>query len=202
MLRSSSATSNSSYSEKPLSRRHPLEEGQIPAQRRRSLSGMLGVRARYRVAYTILTACAIYLFVVAVERRLSVDAVPPFESFGGEVFGESGRGRTPMAAKARAAEKQAVLASGGGRVPLPAAGEGPSHKVKDGFLRVDMDARVHPIMQLVRDARRKWDAKTAKQSRTLRDAVDEYQSRYMQHPPKGFDKWWRYVVYVPSPRRR
>ncbi|EKD04645.1 Cap3p [Trichosporon asahii var. asahii CBS 8904] len=195
MLRSSSFSGNSSsYDEKPLSRRrHSVEEGMLPAQQRRhGLSAMLGVRTRYRIAYAILTACIIYLFVVGIEKQLS-PSIPSFESFAGEIPAETERGGTVKARAAHQAAKQAVL--GGKRVPLPAEVEGaPAHKVKEGFLRVDPNARVHPIHQLIRDARRKWDTKLAKQSRTLREAVDEYQNRYYQHPPKGFEKWWRYVV--------
>lgn len=170
--------------------RHRHNDG-MSAARRRGLSAM-SVRTRYRVAYAILTACIIYLFVVGVERRLAPD-VPPFESFGGEIFPMAAERGGPPAARAAHKAEQAVLGGAPARVPVPVP-DGGGHKVKDGFLRVDPDARVHPIHQLIRDARRKWDAKRARQSRTLREAVDEYHSRYYQHPPKGFDKWWRYVV--------
>lgn len=200
MLRSASSSSTGSsysdYGEKSSSwQRHSAEDGLHPAQQqRRGLSALLGVRTRYRVAYGVLTACIIYLFVVGIEKQLS-PSVPSFESFAGEIPVETERGGTAKARAAHQAAKQAVLGGGGKRVPLPAEAEGaPAHKVKDGFLRVDPNAPVHPIHQLIRDARRKWDTKLAKQSRTLRDAVDEYQNRHFQHPPKGFEKWWRYVV--------
>jgi hypothetical protein len=71
------------------------------------------------------------------------------------------------------------------------------HDVKDGLLRVNMSLPVtaHPIKQLIRDAKEKWDAKNAMQSRTLKQAVAEYKRRNRGlNPPKGFDKWWRFVV--------
>lgn len=80
-------------------------------------------------------------------------------------------------------------------MPLPAnVDKSSGHQIKDGFLYINPNAQIHPIHQLIRDARRRWDAKLAKQSKTLREAVEEYQNRYQQHPPQGFDKWWRYVV--------
>lgn len=191
MLRSRSTHSSNgsnSYDEKPpYRRRHSVEEGEHPSQqRRRGLAAILDAPGEYRFAYAIGAAFIIYIFVLAVDRRLSSGV----ESFSGT----GGRGGTPSAAQARAAAKQAILDASAKRVPLPAEVESAGHKVKNGFLHVDMNSRIHPIHQLIHDARQKWDAKLAKQSRTLREAVDEYQSRYYQHPPKGFEKWWRYVV--------
>jgi hypothetical protein len=51
-----------------------------------------------------------------------------------------------------------------------------------------------PITALIESAHTKWESTLAKQSRTLEEAVNEYQSRYKQNPPKGFDKWWQYVM--------
>ncbi|WRT70499.1 uncharacterized protein IL334_007497 [Kwoniella shivajii] len=63
-----------------------------------------------------------------------------------------------------------------------------------GLLQVNPKSTVHPIYQLIRDARSKWDDKVSRQSKTLLDATKEYQTRYGRKPPKGFDKWWNYVV--------
>lgn len=52
----------------------------------------------------------------------------------------------------------------------------------------------HPIHGLVADARRKWDAKVARQSTTLNEASDEYRRRYSREPPPGFDKWYFFGV--------
>lgn len=71
------------------------------------------------------------------------------------------------------------------------------HEVKNGLLSVNMSLPVsaHPIKQLIKDAKEQWDAKNAMQSRTLKQAVAEYKRRNRGlNPPKGFDKWWRFVV--------
>ncbi|KAG8870069.1 Glycosyltransferase Family 90 domain containing protein [Tulasnella sp. 331] len=52
----------------------------------------------------------------------------------------------------------------------------------------------HPIFELLESAEKKWQEKLSRSSRTLRDAVTEYQRRYHRMPPKGFDKWWNFVV--------
>ncbi|KAL7425261.1 hypothetical protein Q5752_000949 [Cryptotrichosporon argae] len=82
------------------------------------------------------------------------------------------------------------------RAPLPPAVQTrslPDHAVRDGLLRVDPDSKVHPVYQLVRDARDAWDAKIAAQSTTLAGAVAEYRRRHGRAPPRGFDKWWAWV---------
>jgi len=70
------------------------------------------------------------------------------------------------------------------------------HPVEKGVLAVDTSLPVtsHPILQLTQHARREWDDKVARQSKTLRDAVNEYKKRNRgMNPPKGFDKWWKLV---------
>lgn len=47
----------------------------------------------------------------------------------------------------------------------------------------------HPIHDLINNATREWDAKRARQSKTLVEAVREYKRRHKRNPPKGFDKW-------------
>ena len=69
----------------------------------------------------------------------------------------------------------------------------PDHPIERGMLKVNPASQVHPIYQLIRDARIAWDQKVANQSKSLQDAVTEYERRYHQLPPKGFDKWWDYV---------
>ena len=68
----------------------------------------------------------------------------------------------------------------------------------DGRLLVNPDAP-HPIFQLIRDAEAAWDAKLARASKTLDEAIAEYRRRYRRAPPLGFDKW--YVRVVPAPQR-
>jgi hypothetical protein len=52
----------------------------------------------------------------------------------------------------------------------------------------------HPIVELRDRAKREWDAKLARQSKTLEDAVNEYRRRYKRRPPIGFDKWFEYAT--------
>lgn len=58
----------------------------------------------------------------------------------------------------------------------------------DGLLEVNSKGR-HPIYDLVDNAKKKWNAKMARQSKTLREAVREYKRRYQRDPPLGFDDW-------------
>lgn len=51
----------------------------------------------------------------------------------------------------------------------------------------------HPILSMIKRAENEWNTKVKKQSKTLKDAVMEYQRRYKKNPPRGFDKWWAYV---------
>ncbi|MCJ1313773.1 hypothetical protein MMC25_007453 [Agyrium rufum] len=54
---------------------------------------------------------------------------------------------------------------------------------------------VHPIEWLMQKANREhstWLAQVSK-STSLGQAVDEYQRRYKQRPPPGFDKWYAYA---------
>ncbi|KAJ9105551.1 hypothetical protein QFC19_003533 [Naganishia cerealis] len=80
---------------------------------------------------------------------------------------------------------------------ITARKEGFRHDIQDGLLNVNMSLPVsaHPIKQLIKDAHDQWRAKNARQSKTLKQAVAEYKRRNRGlAPPKGFDKWWRFVV--------
>ncbi|OAX83385.1 hypothetical protein ACJ72_02260 [Emergomyces africanus] len=58
------------------------------------------------------------------------------------------------------------------------------------------EAAHHPIDILISRAKvhyGQWVAK-AKQSQNLEEAVAEYQQRYKQHPPLGFDSWYKYAT--------
>ena len=48
----------------------------------------------------------------------------------------------------------------------------------------------HPIAQLMDEARIKHEAKVARQSKTLPQAIAEYTRRYHRSPPPGFDLWF------------
>jgi hypothetical protein len=74
------------------------------------------------------------------------------------------------------------------------------HKIKGGFLEVDLElpATQHPIQQLITTAKATWEAKKRAQSGTLKAAVKEYKRRHGgRNPPRGFDKWWKFVMCVP-----
>ncbi|KZT55623.1 glycosyltransferase family 90 protein [Calocera cornea HHB12733] len=51
----------------------------------------------------------------------------------------------------------------------------------------------HPILDLIVRSSREWQLKLARQSRSLPEAVAEYQRRYGRVPPRGFGAWWAYV---------
>lgn len=51
----------------------------------------------------------------------------------------------------------------------------------------------HPIPKLMADARRAFDDKVKRQSKTLVQAVEEYERRYGRRPPKGFDQWFEFA---------
>lgn len=89
------------------------------------------------------------------------------------------------------------MATGPARVPLPTEARfraNGNHVVERGLLQVNMESRLHPIYKLIRDARNAWDVKLEGQSESLEEAVVEYRRRYGRQPPKGFDRWWKYVV--------
>ncbi|KAJ7596240.1 glycosyl transferase family 90-domain-containing protein [Mycena floridula] len=52
----------------------------------------------------------------------------------------------------------------------------------------------HPIFELMREAEREWDRKIRVASSGLDEAILEYRRRYRRRPPRGFDKWWEYVL--------
>jgi hypothetical protein len=52
----------------------------------------------------------------------------------------------------------------------------------------------HPIAKLMADAEDKYKALLSKQSKTLAEAVHEYQRRYNRDPPNGFDEWFDFAT--------
>lgn len=65
-----------------------------------------------------------------------------------------------------------------------------------GLVTIEDDTQEHPIKTLMTTAQQEWENKNSRQSRTLREAVTEYQKRYERAPPKGFNKWWHYAKYA------
>ena len=47
----------------------------------------------------------------------------------------------------------------------------------------------HPVLALLRDGEVKWQARMARQSKTLEEAVEVYKERWGRPPPLGFDNW-------------
>ncbi|KAG8919514.1 hypothetical protein FRC00_011243, partial [Tulasnella sp. 408] len=52
----------------------------------------------------------------------------------------------------------------------------------------------HPLLDLIEEADKKWEATVKRQSKTLEEAVREYERRYNRPPPKGFDDWYRFAT--------
>lgn len=73
-----------------------------------------------------------------------------------------------------------------------------SSVLRSKFLRAKAQAPKppiqHPIPGLMSNARQEFDAKIARQSKTLSAAVAEYERRYNRSPPKGFDEWYEFAV--------
>lgn len=54
----------------------------------------------------------------------------------------------------------------------------------------EADLSVHPILRLVEHHHVKYEAMVNRQSKTLPEAVEEYQRRYHRRPPPKFDQWF------------
>ena len=59
----------------------------------------------------------------------------------------------------------------------------------DGLLDVNPKGK-HPILELIERSETQWERKVERQSKTLKQAVDEYKRRYKRLPPKGFEIWY------------
>jgi hypothetical protein len=51
----------------------------------------------------------------------------------------------------------------------------------------------HPIDELMANAKKEWEAKVERQSKTAEEAVEEYKRRYKRDPPVGFVEWYEYA---------
>ncbi|KAF5354282.1 hypothetical protein D9756_007151 [Leucocoprinus leucothites] len=80
-------------------------------------------------------------------------------------------------------------------VPTPPTKPRPEEHIyrPDGLLEVNYNGS-HPILELIREAERKWEEKLQRASKSLTEAVLEYRRRYKRDPPKGFDLWWEYAM--------
>ena len=72
-----------------------------------------------------------------------------------------------------------------------------SYILRSTFLRAKAQAPRppihHPIPKLMADARATFDTMLSRQSKTLDQAVAEYERRYSRKPPKGFDEWFKFA---------
>jgi hypothetical protein len=62
----------------------------------------------------------------------------------------------------------------------------------NGLVEVNPEGQ-HPIYDLLDRSKDTWQKKLDGASKTLEQAVDEYRRRYHRAPPRGFDRWWKYV---------
>jgi hypothetical protein len=53
--------------------------------------------------------------------------------------------------------------------------------------------RQHPIPELIRLGKLKWQKKLENQSKSFKETIQEYKRRYGKTPPKGFDKWYAWA---------
>ncbi|GAA5887796.1 hypothetical protein JCM6882_000754 [Rhodosporidiobolus microsporus] len=66
----------------------------------------------------------------------------------------------------------------------------PGRKPAKSYEPPDPALQPHPIHHLVREGKKAWKAKVARQSKNLREAIEEYERRYKRRPPKGFADWY------------
>ncbi|KAF6231505.1 hypothetical protein HO173_010257 [Letharia columbiana] len=58
---------------------------------------------------------------------------------------------------------------------------------------------MHPIELLVEEANQKFWDMTKRQSRSSKEAVNEYRRRYKREPPPGFNQWYDAAVKSNTP---
>jgi hypothetical protein len=63
----------------------------------------------------------------------------------------------------------------------------------DGLLEVNPNGR-HAMYDLIERAEAEWAKKLKRQSKSLDEAVSEYERRYHRAPLKGFDDWCGLIV--------
>lgn len=77
---------------------------------------------------------------------------------------------------------------------IPSGPKPPQHTFrKDGYVEVNLATR-HPMHDLIERSQERWKAKLERQSKTLAEAVKEYEKRYNRSPPPGFDKWYALIA--------
>ncbi|KAG0147160.1 hypothetical protein CROQUDRAFT_722443 [Cronartium quercuum f. sp. fusiforme G11] len=54
--------------------------------------------------------------------------------------------------------------------------------------------QTHPFKSLIERAKLEWETKLKRQSKTLKECVEEYKRRYARKPPAGFERWYDYAT--------
>lgn len=158
---------------------------------------------RKRLIVVCVSVVAVYVFIMVATSMLPTELVEGADTASGvNMKGGAGQAHLKVppvkehraggggATNAAAAAKKKERERAAGQVTFA----GSDHKVQNGRLIVNPNSKNHPINQLISTAQSTWDAKVAKQSKTLKQAVVEYKRRHHRQPPAGFDKWWAYVV--------
>lgn len=70
----------------------------------------------------------------------------------------------------------------------------PFEQIRGGKLSTKPPGQPHPIHLLRKEAKINWDDKLERQSKTLPQAIDEYEKRYGRRPPRGFDEWFYHAL--------
>lgn len=145
-----------------------------------------------RLAIWIFLACAAVYFFLFGFMESEEDN---FE----DLFGED-----PTVTKDPVAIPTPPPSRGASQVPLKKTGSWPLQRNGKISIQIDDTGEVelpdgvagkprHPILDLLEGAEKRWNDMVRRQSRTLPDAVKEYQKRYGRLPPKGFDKWFEFA---------
>ncbi|KAF8841138.1 hypothetical protein BDN67DRAFT_929060, partial [Paxillus ammoniavirescens] len=141
----------------------------------------------YRSASALLLAC-----IVAITLRVILLGSPQtcIEGFSGVVL----RPHVPSLPLDAVVDEPADVLQPQPEPPHTEVQPLGEHTYTAGGLLVVNPNGPHPIFELMRNAEIAWEAKLARASKSLEEAVAEYKRRYRRLPPRGFDKWWDYVV--------
>ncbi|KAJ5551430.1 CAZyme family GT90 [Penicillium sp. DV-2018c] len=77
-------------------------------------------------------------------------------------------------------------------VPLPPP-EPIQHPQLHAGQNTYLPEKEHPIAHLINNAQQDFEHARSRQSKTLAEAVTEYERRYKMHPPPHFDKWFEFA---------
>ena len=159
--------------------------------RRRRVGGTLlpfFFRRRGRAACLLITLLVLGTFLFI--RYRAVDPASQIDIFGGELSSEeSSTGGKARSTTLRPNRKDQSDYSQHLRPVLE------KHTWEaDGLLVVNREGE-HPIYELIEKAEAEWAAKHERASRTLEQAVREYERRYRRPPPMGFEHWYAIEIF-------